>query len=116
VAWLFARDILSATAINRRLAAALALVFAAHALLAIGTWLADIDPATVPRWNMFLTAIVVATTAVTIEGWLWPVALAYLVGFFVASRDLSLVWLAGSASNAVFTLQVGWRLLRRKPR
>lgn len=109
IAWVVARETLNATAINRRLAAAFALLFASHAFAAVGGWLAGFDPASLPTWNLFVTFTIVATTAITVERWLWAVAVSYLAAFLIASREPRATWYGASAANAVFTILVVWR-------
>lgn len=112
----WARESLGATVINRRLWAMFTLLFVAQCTLAIGAWLAAIDPSSIVRLNLLLTFALAAAVAIGGDDWLWPVVVGYLAAFLAACVDLSIQLYAASAANGLFTViaALRWRSTRAR--
>jgi serine/threonine-protein kinase len=107
--WWWARDSLNATLLNQRLAGSLMFLFFAQGVVAIGVWLARIDPEVNYVTNLVLAFALSGLGSIAIDRRLWPVAAGYLVAFLVASYDARTTLYAASAANAVFTAVAIWR-------
>ncbi len=109
IAWWWTRESMSATVINRRLAGGLMFLYFAQGVLAVGTWLAGIDPSLNYVGNLIMSFALSGLASIAIDRRLWPVCAGYIAAFLVAAHDLDAVLYAASAANGVFTLVVIWQ-------
>ncbi len=107
--WLWARDSMSQTVMNRRLVWTVRTVVWAQVVLLIGAYIAGIAVEQANVLMIFLWAVVTASAAVGIEPRLAPAAIASGAAFLVACTHLEWTFYCMSASN--FALLVNMMLV-----
>jgi serine/threonine-protein kinase len=105
----WARESMTATAINRRLMGAVLFLFVVQGVMALGNAIADRSPETLLVWNLVLYAAIAGMLTMSIEAWLWPAVVAYLASFVLASYDERFVSYATAFDNALITVIAVWR-------
>lgn len=107
----WARDTMTSTLLNKRVAAAAIFTFAAEALLVGGFWIAGSDSYHAQLAVQFMWGTCAVWLAIALDAWLVPGAIAFYTGFFVAARWPELQLYATSGANLLFTLNlvVRWR-------
>ncbi len=117
VLFTWARDSLTKTAYNRRLAAIVLFTLMSTFALIAGAWLRGIPPAQLSPIYLFLWGVVAGLTAITIERRIWPSAVSYTLAFLAATLWPEERFYLMSASNAVITLNfaIAWRPGRAAP-
>ena len=116
----WARKSMSRTLPNRRIFAALVLVFVTDMFLAVGCAVAGITPLLFETLMLFSWATVAAMLAITVDKRLWPSSVVFMVGFFVASARPEWVHYVMSVTNLALTLNAvyvwkpaeGWMVKR----
>ncbi len=106
VAFVWARDTLTKTALNRRLSQTFALYFAAHCVLGAGGWLAGISPTFIHTMIMFAWGLMYTLLAVWTERWFALPAATCGLTFLVASGFPGLMYPLMSLDNLVLTVVV----------
>ncbi len=104
LAFTWARETLSRTLVNRRIALTAGLYFAAQTLLVGGGWLAGIDVVQMHILFVFSWCLTQTIIAVWLERWFALPAAVGAVGFLVAARYPALVHPVMALSNLVFTV------------
>ena len=105
VAFAWARETLSRTLVNRRIALTVGLYFAAQTLLLGGGWLAGIDVVQMHILFVFCWCLTETIIAVWLEPWFAvPAAVVGGAGFLLAARWPALVHPIMALSNLVFTV------------
>jgi len=97
------------TAINRRVFMTGGLLFASQAVLELGTVNLGFSLADTRTLMLFLYGVLLATFAMTSDGWFAIASVSYFAGYAVASFHPSHALYVMSATNLVFTLVVMWR-------
>ena len=92
-AFVWARDTMTSTALNRRLGQTFALYMAVQAILGTGGWLAGISPAHLHLFFLVLWSLTYGMLAVWAERWLALPAAGCAVSFVVACAYPSVPWL-----------------------
>ena len=106
VAYTWARETLTKTALNRRLTQTFALYFAAHCILAAGGWLAGFSPIHIHMVLMFSWGLLYTMLAVWTERWFALPAATCGLTFLVVSAFPSLMYVLMSLDNLVLTVVV----------
>ena len=106
VAYTWARETLTKTALNRRLSQTFALYFAAHCILAAGGWLAGFSPIHIHMVLMFSWGLMYTLLAVWTERWFALPAATCGLTFLVVSAFPSLMYALMSLDNLVLTVVV----------
>jgi serine/threonine-protein kinase len=101
-AW--ARETLTKTQFNRRIAATLAAQLTLQMVLAAGAYLAGISPAHLMLLLLFTFSLTEGLMAIWVERWFALPAVAAVLAFLVAAARPDLVFPAMSAQNLVFTV------------
>jgi len=104
----WARESMTATAINRRIFVSGVFLFVAQALLHLATWRMGLPIVQSDLLMMFLWFVVVAMIAITIDWRLTPAALGYAVAFAAAMRWPDRRLYVMSAANGIFTITALW--------
>lgn len=113
----WARESLTKTAYNRRLTSTVLGTLAAHYVLLLAGWLADLAPNVLTTFYPFLWMCAAGFTALMLESKLWPSvvssALAFVLGAAFPEERPYLM----SMTNAVVTLNlvIAWRLPKGAP-
>jgi hypothetical protein len=107
----WARDTMTATVLNRRVAAASIFMFAAEAWLVGGFWIAGSSAYTAQLGVAFLWGTCAAWLAITLDVWFVPSALGYFTAFLIAARWPWTQLYVTSGANFVFTVNLiaRWR-------
>jgi hypothetical protein len=106
VAFTWARETLTKTALNRRLSQTFALYFAAQCILSGGGWLAGLAPLHIHLVMMFAWGLMYTLLAVWTERWFALPAATCALTFLVASGFPSLIYALMSLDNFVLTVVV----------
>ena len=106
VAYTWARETLTKTALNRRLSQTFAFYFAAHCILAAGGWLASFSPFHIHMVLMFSWGLMYTMLAVWTERWFALPAATCGLTFLVVSAFPSLMYPLMSLDNLVLTVVV----------
>jgi serine/threonine-protein kinase len=104
VAWMWAKETLTKTLLNRRMAMTLGLYFMGHLLLAVGGWFSGMSALTMHVLLLFFWTVTHTLLAVWAEPWFAVPAAVCGVEFVVASAFPTLVYPLMSIAN--FTLTV----------
>jgi serine/threonine-protein kinase len=102
----WARDSLSRTAINRRLVRSVGLVLVGQAALFAASWMLGLEYTQARALLIVHYTVCAALIAATVEGRLWPSALAYLIVLPVAVSRSDLAFLLEAIANLVVTINV----------
>jgi len=102
VVW--ARDTLTATEFNRRIAVAAVFAFVAQEIAFSGLWIAGGGVAVMAIAAMFSWFVFTAFVAIASARWFAVPSTVYLVGFFITARWPSTFLLAVAAGNLMFAL------------
>jgi serine/threonine-protein kinase len=102
--WLWARESLTKTAINRNLSAVVMFMFISQIVLAGGTYLAGIPHVAVQLILLFMWMVIAGVISIGIERRLAPSVLGYLAAFLVAAEWIDLRFVAMAAANFVLTV------------
>jgi serine/threonine-protein kinase len=103
-AYRWARETLSKTLLNRRLAQTLGLHLCAQMLLGAGAWLGGISPETSQLLHIFTWTMTLTLLSVWVEAWFALPASVSALSFLVASAFPSLMYPLMSFDNLVLTL------------
>jgi serine/threonine-protein kinase len=106
VAYTWARETLTKTALNRRLSLTFALYFAAHCILVAGGWLGGFSPLHVHMVLMFAWGLMYTLLAVWAERWFALPAATCALSFLVVAGFPSLMFPLMSLDNLVLTVVV----------
>ena len=106
VAYIWARDTLTKTALNRRLTQTFALYFAGHCILGAGGWFAGFSPIHIHMVLMFTWGLMYTLLAVWTERWFALPAATCALTFLVACAFPGLVYALMSLDNLVLTVVV----------
>jgi serine/threonine-protein kinase len=106
VAFVWARDTLTKTALNRRLSQTFALYFAGQCILGAGGWLAGFSPIHIHMVMMFAWGLMYTLLAVWTERWFALPAATCALTFLVVSAFPTLVYALMSLDNLVLTVVV----------
>ncbi len=109
---LWARDTMTATVINRRVAAAAIFMFAAEAWLVGGLWVAGGTSYQAQLGVQFVWGTCAAWLAITLDWRFAPGALGYFTAFMISARWPETQLYVTSAANFVFSMNL---LLRWRP-
>jgi serine/threonine-protein kinase len=101
---LWARDTLSATLYNRRIATSAVFVFIAQTLLATGGWLADLDPKIPQLMMQFEWAVCSSLLTIMVDVWFWPSAVVYFAGFLLSARFPEARWYIAAGTNSALAI------------
>ncbi len=99
----WAKESLTKTALNRRIARTLTVYLLSQMLLAVGAWLAGMSPEQTNVMLVFTWALTEAMMAVWIEPWLALSAAACAATFLIGTVRPSWVYPLASFDNALFT-------------
>jgi serine/threonine-protein kinase len=105
-AYIWARETLTKTALNRRLSQTFALYFAAQCILSAGGWFAGFSPTHIHMVLLFAWGLMYTLLAVWTERWFALPAATCALTFLVASAFPSLVYGLMSLDNLVLTIVV----------
>jgi hypothetical protein len=107
----WARDTMTATVLNRRVAAAAIFMFAAEAWLVVGFWIAGSDSFHAQLSVQFMWGTCAAWLAIALDPWFVPGALGYYACFMVSARWPELQLYSTSVANFLFTVNLiaRWR-------
>ncbi|HET9992206.1 MAG TPA: serine/threonine-protein kinase [Kofleriaceae bacterium] len=110
IVW-WARDSLTATMVNRRVAAAAIFMLAGEAVLALGLGEVGASVVMVQLATQFVWATAAAWLALTLDPWFAPSSLLYLVAFVIAARWPASQLFVTAAGNLAFAINliVRWR-------
>ncbi len=108
VVW-WARETIGATVLNRRLAASVVFMFIIQSAVPIAGAIAQRPAIETYTWNLLLYAVMTGMLAITIERYLWPGAIGYLVAFLVASDDPVRSLYLTSLGSVPITVIAVWR-------
>jgi len=103
-AFLWARDTMMRTALNRRLALTFALYMVCHVVLGTGGWLAGVSPTHLHLFFLVMWTLTYGMLAVWAERWFALPAAACAASFVVASEYPSLMYVLMSFSSLLFTI------------
>ncbi len=106
--YLWARDSMTRTAINRGLVGITTAAFIAQILVSVGCWIAGIPPTLVLVLYMAVWTGVAGAAVATIEARLWPTMVVFGVSFLLGAYDPSYRHLLASVGNAVLALNATW--------
>ncbi len=108
---LWARDTMTATVLNRRVAAAAIVMFAVEAWFVAGTWVAGGTSYQAQLGVQFLWGTCAAWLAITLDWRFTSGALGYFVAFMISARWPATQLYVTSAANFVFAMHllVRWR-------
>ncbi|HUH02573.1 MAG TPA: serine/threonine-protein kinase [Kofleriaceae bacterium] len=104
----WARDSLSKTVINRRIAAAMVFLFVAQVILQVGMTLLEVPIAQSQVMMLFLWLVMDAMLAIGVDRRLAPSVVGFLIAFLVAARFPEHRFFAMSAANFGFTVNAVW--------
>ena len=102
----WARDSLTKTLLNRRLAATLGIQLCAQMVLSVGMTLAGMSPAQCHQILLFTWALILSYLAIWVERCFWVPAAVDAVAFLLASRFPILIYPMMSLANLVLTLLI----------
>jgi eukaryotic-like serine/threonine-protein kinase len=105
----WARESMTATAINRRVFVSGVFLFVSQTLLHLGTWKMGLSLVPTDQLMMFLWFVIVAMLCINVDWRLTPAAFGYAFAFAAALRWPDERMFLMSAANAVFTLTVLWQ-------
>jgi len=107
----WARDSMSKTVINRRLAGVALLMLVFNLMATFGGMSMGLPPSTVDVFLLLLWSFTAAVLAFTVDRRLTPAALSYLIGFFVAGADVELRTYVIGVANFIMAANafVVWR-------
>ena len=110
IVW-WARDTLTATVTNRRVAAAAIVMFAAQSLLVLGLGSVGASMVEVQLATQFLWGTAAAWLAITLDPWFALSALTYLASFGIAARWPAIQLFVSAAANLAFAVNLiaRWR-------
>ncbi len=100
----WARESISRTLINRRLAATLTITLTAQIALFAGTWALGISFAQTQPLLMLLYAFSAGAASIAVDSRLWPSSLSFLVGFALSTWLPDWVHAFESAGNLLLTI------------
>ena len=116
LAVLWARDSLTRTAINRRLAAAMFLVLVAQAIMLVGLRWLGVSEIAASALHPFLWFCVTSMLVITVNRRLLPTAVVQMAAFLVAARWPQLRFYALSAGNGALAVNAATIWRPRSPR
>ncbi|MEO6774839.1 MAG: serine/threonine-protein kinase [Kofleriaceae bacterium] len=107
----WARDTLTATVINRRVAAGAIFMFAGEAVLALGLGQVGASFVEVQLATQFVWATAAAWVALTLDPWFAPSSLSFLAAFAIAARWPGAQMFVTAAANLAFAVNLiaRWR-------
>ncbi len=101
--WVWARESLTRTVINRRITLTVMVIFPSQLLLFAGASALKMPYVSAEILMVLLWAVVATSAVLTVERRFWPTMLAYACAFLFATHEPHYRFLAMAAANAIFT-------------